>query len=72
MSKQVKPFQSNICIGYMVWCEYHDGETAPEPEGTVFFDGPPKIGDTAVLSDGKTWKVTRESNEQMEIRMEQV
>lgn len=67
MAKQVKPFEVPICLGYMVWCvceEYN------EPEGTVYFDSPPKIGDTAILCDGKTWKVKREPNEQMEILME--
>ena len=67
MAKQVKPFQNNIAIGYMAWCV---GDDFREPEGTVFFDSPPKKGDTAVLCDGKTWRVTRESNEQIEITME--
>lgn len=69
MAKQVKPFESPICLGYMVWCDYEDGETAPEPEGTVFFDSEPKIGDLAKLSDGKTYRVKREANERMEITM---
>lgn len=66
MANQVKPFESPICLGYLVWCECDD---FLEPEGTVFFDSPPKIGDTAVLSDGKTWTVSRESNDRMEITM---
>lgn len=70
MSKQVKPFEVPICLGYLVWCVYDDGFT--EPKGAVYFDGPPKVGDTAVLSDKKTWRVISEANEQMEINMEEV
>lgn len=64
MANQVKPFQSNIALGYFAWCI---GDDYNEPEGTVFFDAPPNIGDTCILCDGKTWTVTKESNEQMEI-----
>lgn len=74
MSNQVKPFSVPICLGYLVWCQ--GGSTTDdyfrEPEGTVFFDSPPKKGDTAVLCDGKIWTVVSEPNEQMEINMEQV
>ena len=69
MANQVKPFEVSICLGFMVWC---CGDDFNEPEGTVFFDASPKIGDTAVLSDGQTWRVVRESNEQAEISMERV
>lgn len=43
-------------------------------QGVVYFDAPPKIGDTAVLSGGKDdlWKVVTESNDRMEITMERV
>ena len=44
-------------IGLGVMCEYEND--APEPEGTVIFDGWPKVGDEVVLpSDGKTWVIT--------------
>jgi hypothetical protein len=69
MATQVKPFEKIITLGYMVLC---DGDDGIEPEGVVYFDSPPKLGDTAVLSDKKLWKVTRESNERMEILMELV
>jgi len=69
MATPVKLFQNNITLGYFVWCV---GDDFLEPEGVIFFDSPPKIGDTAILSGGKLWKVCRESNEQMEIIMEQV
>lgn len=72
MANQVKPFEAPICLGYMVWCQSDDDFR--EPEGVVYFDSPPKIGDTAVLSGGKhdLWKVVTESNDQMEITMERV
>jgi len=66
MANQVKPFTVPFCLGYMAWC---DCDEYYEPEGVVYFDSPPKLGDTAVLCDGNVWTVTRESNEQMEIRM---
>jgi hypothetical protein len=72
MATQVKPFQTLISIGYIVWCEYDDGETAPEHEGVVYFYGQPRVGDKAVLSDGKEWVVTRESNEDMEMWMKEL
>lgn len=66
MAKQVKPFQVSIALGYLVWC---DCDSYLEPEGTVFFDSPPQVGDKAILCDGKEWTVVRGSNEQMEITM---
>lgn len=45
-------------FGLGVMCEYPDD--APEPEGTVIFNGMPKVGDKVVLpSDNKTWTVIR-------------
>ena len=45
-------------IGLGVMCEYPDD--ALEPEGTVLFDGWPKVGDDVVLpSNGKTWTIIR-------------
>jgi len=70
MAKQVKPFQIPCSIVYMAWCDYNDCENTPEPDGPVYFDSPPKIGDTAILSDGNLWKVTREPNERMEVYFE--
>lgn len=67
MAKQTEPFKTPITLGYMVWCDYQDGETPPEPEGIVYFDSPPSIGDVATLSDGKTYKVKSLPNEQMEV-----
>lgn len=51
MAKQVIPFKVPVCLGYM-GCQ---GDDFREPEGTVFFDSPPKIGDKAILSDNKEW-----------------
>lgn len=67
MAKQVKPFEVPVCLGYTVYCS---GEDFYEPEGIIYFDGPPKIGDKAILCDKKEWTVTKESNKQMEITME--
>lgn len=67
MAKQVKPFEVPICLGYMAYCS---GDDFYEPEGVVYFDSPPKVGDKAILGDKKEWTITRESNEEMEIKME--
>lgn len=42
-------------FGLGIMCVFED--EAPEAEGTVIFDGCPKVGDTAVLSDGHVWEV---------------
>jgi len=74
MAKQIKVFQKTFQVHpafeYTAWCDYNDCENAPEPDGPVYFDSPPKIGDTAILSDGNLWKVKREPNEQMEVYFE--
>ncbi len=47
-----------VKIGLGVMCEYENN--APEPEGTVIFNGWPKVGDEVILpSDGKVWVITR-------------
>ena len=48
-------------IGIGVMCHYPD--EAPEPEGTVFFEGMPKVGDKAMLSDDEEWIVVRVEND---------
>lgn len=57
MSKQVKPFEVPICMGYLVWCQ---GEDFRAPEGMIFFEGVPKKGDKVILSDKKEWTVVSE------------
>lgn len=44
-----------MIYGIYVICHYEND--APEPEGVVLFDRPPKIGDRKILCDGKTWEV---------------
>lgn len=67
MSKQVKPFSVPYTIGYRTFVR---GEDFLEEEGPTYWDGEPKLGDIATLSDGQQWKVCKESNDQMEITME--
>ncbi len=56
--KLANPMPIKTKVGLGVMCEYDDD--APEPEGTVFFNSWPKVGDEVVLpSDGKTWFITR-------------
>ncbi|KKL64488.1 hypothetical protein LCGC14_2164540 [marine sediment metagenome] len=48
-------------FGFGVMCEYPDD--APEAEGTVLFDGMPKVGDEVTLpSNGKVWIIVRINN----------
>lgn len=48
-----------MIFGLYTICEF-GGNDAPEPEGTVIYNElPPKIGTEVVLSDKKTWIVTR-------------
>ncbi len=56
--KLANPMPIKVKIGLGVMCEYEND--APEPEGTVIFDGWPRVGDEVILpSDGKVWVITR-------------
>jgi hypothetical protein len=50
-------------IGYLVWC-CHDFR---EPEGTVWFDHEPMIGEKIKLCDGKEWTITKIRQETFEL-----
>ena len=67
MAKQVEPFSVPITLGYRAFCL---GDDFLEEDGPVYFDEPPELGDTAVLSDGKLWSVVKKSNEEMELIFE--
>lgn len=44
-----------MLMGVPVWCQYDDGFR--EPEGDVWLEQYPEIGDELTLCDGNKWKV---------------
>lgn len=54
----------SVHFGYLVWCDcghYY------EPEGTVWFDHEPQIGELVRLGDGRDWTIQRVSHDRLEL-----
>jgi hypothetical protein len=48
--------KNNMYFGYLMWC---DCEHYYEPEGTIWWDDKPEVGDRWICCSGFTWEIIK-------------